>query len=79
MKFLSRLPISFIVSGIILIISIGTYLLFPKGQKSEFFYLVLMTIVISGAGSQIVDIFFKKISRKRKFENDIVEKKEDTD
>lgn len=33
---------------------LGMYFLFPAGEKSEYFYVILMTIVISGAGEQFV-------------------------
>lgn len=55
---------TFIIAGLVFILLAGTYLLFPKQEKSEFFYLILMTIVMGGAGDQLIKIFFGKMSSK---------------
>lgn len=66
MKYLNRIPAIAVVICFVVLILAGTYLLFPQGQKSEFFYLILMTIVISGADDQMVKSIFKKIANRRK-------------
>jgi hypothetical protein len=44
-----------IISAVILLLAgflLGMYFLFPAGEKSEYFYVIVMTIVISGADEQ---------------------------
>lgn len=47
----------FISAAILLLAGflLGMYFLFPAGEKSEYFYVIVMTIVISGADEQFVN------------------------
>jgi lipoprotein signal peptidase len=70
---MKKISFSQMVFLFIVVILTGTYLLFPGGQKSEFFYLVFMTIVISGADGQFFDHLIKKIASKRKEKNPLID------
>lgn len=74
-----KIPVSLILTCVVLFILLGTYMLFPQGEKSEYFYLILMTIVISGAGDQIVRLIFKKISSRNVPKNLKVDDEEQND
>lgn len=79
MKYLNKISPAFIVICLVIIILAGTYLLFPKGEKSDFFYLILMTIVISGADDQIVKALFRKISHRSAGKKSLLSDKENDD
>lgn len=73
MKKFKKISFSQIIIVLVLVILTGSYLLFPVGQKSEFFYLVFITIVCSGADSQFMDHMFKKIASKRHPKNPLID------
>lgn len=75
MKIISKISFSQTVIGMVILILTGSYLLFPKEQKSEFFYLVFITIVTSGADGQFVNYIFKKLASKRQPKNPLMDDK----
>lgn len=64
-----------IISAAILLLAgflFGMYFLFPAGEKSEYFYVIVMTIVISGADEQFVSWIWPRTKQKRQEYNPLL-------
>ncbi|MBI2284809.1 MAG: hypothetical protein HYU71_13935 [Bacteroidetes bacterium] len=79
MKYLNKISATSVIIFFVVLILAGTYLLYPKGEKSEFFYLILMTVVISGADEQMVKALFRKISHRSAGKKSLLSDKENDD
>lgn len=55
----------------------GMYFLFPVEEKSEYFYVIFITIVISGANGQFFKWAWNKIIKRRAEKNPLLSSEKD--